>query len=109
MHACECTCVLHLFSVCFLCSCLQISYNGFQSSAAGVVQVNEHSIGDPVYFFWLGYVSVPRLCWGSVAAVWMCSLQHWQTTCLDPNEIQIENFTVCLVCDIDTPLGSTRL
>lgn len=87
---CVCVCVFmhaRMFCVyiCFLCvfsdirTRLQFSSGGFHSSTVGVVQVTELSIGDPVYFSWLGCASVLKLCWASVATVWMCSLQHWQT------------------------------
>lgn len=73
---------LHLFSVCFLTTCTPVcSFHPVISILnVGMVQVTEHSLGEPVYFSWLGCASVLKLCWVSVAAVWMCSLQHWQTT-----------------------------
>ncbi len=44
-----------------------------------------------------------KLCWVNVAAVWICSLQHWQT-----RGLMRSRFEVCLglECDADTRHGS---
>lgn len=76
-----------------VCECMQVNFC-FQkqtskpicrlytavSTTTGVVQVTERSFGDPLFFSWLGCVSVLKFCWVSVAAFWLYSVQHQPTT-----------------------------
>lgn len=80
----------------------------FQSSGVAAVQVTEQSIGDPVHvFFWAW------LCLSAEALLGECgsSLVAFTPALADyrTNEIQTKNLSICLECDIDTPLGSTGL
>lgn len=106
VHACMqvCLCMFFIY-VCFsecVCVCVSLQHaNGrllnpsavfiqrFPSSTV-VVQVTEPSTSDPVYFSWLGCVSVLNLCWLSVTAVWTftSALVNY-----GPNEIQIWEFS----------------
>ncbi len=83
MRVCMCTLCIYIYFPCVFSQHANPSavfIQRFPFSTVGVAQVAERSLCDPVYFSWLGCASVPKLCWVSVAAVWMCSLQHWQTT-----------------------------
>lgn len=91
MHVEQCACVCALFTSVFLCMCFYsiqtaVFIRRFPSSPVGVVQVTEPSMSDPVYFSWLGCVSVLNLCWLSVTVLrtFTSALVNFR-----PNEIQI--------------------
>lgn len=105
----ECTC---LFPVAFSCNVqmadswthLQFSSRGFHFLLSRWFRSLSAQWG--ICFSWLGFVSGLKLCWLSVARVWMYSPQHWQST--DLMRSRFEKFFGSEY-DIDTPLSSTGL
>lgn len=87
------------------------AFCGFQP----VVLVHRYrgGAGQWALYWWSSLFLLAWLCLSAEALLGECgcSLNVFSPTLADyrPNEIQIENFIVCLVCDTDTPLGSRRL